>query len=138
MISLTCTTCRNVLSIDDAFAGGVCRCQHCGTIQTVPTHLKAGGPATTESKTLYKHRSRAESASGTGLHELADIVASSGLARSGLREKPQGAAAPPQSPATPPPTVPAHSDRSRSLLFAAAGIIAALIGVIVWLTTRAG
>src|SRR5215217_6168635 len=40
MISLTCTNCRTVLTIDDAFAGGVCRCQHCGTIQTVPTHLK--------------------------------------------------------------------------------------------------
>src|SRR4051812_42725164 len=137
MISLTCTTCRNVLSIDDAFAGGVCRCQHCGTIQTVPTHLKGGGTSTSEPKTLYKHRSRAESASGTGLHELADIVASSGLARSGLRENPPGPATPAQPPEIPQPPVETKPDRSRSLLFAAAGIIAALIGVIIWLTLHA-
>ena len=29
------------LEIDDAFAGGVCRCQHCGTIQTVPSKKRA-------------------------------------------------------------------------------------------------
>jgi hypothetical protein len=40
MISLSCTNCKSVLEIDDAFAGGVCRCTHCGTIQTVPAHLK--------------------------------------------------------------------------------------------------
>ena len=40
MISLTCTSCKKVLQIDDAFAGGVCRCQYCGTIQTVPASLK--------------------------------------------------------------------------------------------------
>lgn len=36
MIELTCRKCRQVLCIDDGFAGGVCRCQHCGAIQTVP------------------------------------------------------------------------------------------------------
>ena len=41
MIHLTCTTCLRVLEIDDAFAGGACRCEHCGTIQTVPAHRKA-------------------------------------------------------------------------------------------------
>ena len=42
MISITCTNCQTTLSIDDAFAGGVCRCQHCGTIQTVPSKKKDG------------------------------------------------------------------------------------------------
>ena len=41
MISLPCTSCKKVLEIDDAFAGGVCRCQHCGTIQTVPAQNKS-------------------------------------------------------------------------------------------------
>src|SRR5215204_44395 len=41
MISITCTNCQTLLSIDDAFAGGVCRCQHCGTIQTVPAQRKS-------------------------------------------------------------------------------------------------
>lgn len=37
MIQLNCIKCGTTLSIDDAFAGGVCRCQHCGAIQKVPT-----------------------------------------------------------------------------------------------------
>ena len=125
MISLTCTTCRNVLSIDDAFAGGVCRCQHCGTIQTVPTHLKHGTKTGVEPKTLYKHRSRAESASGTGLHDLAEAVTSSGLAGSGLRQKVST-----DEPRNPPP----KRDSSRSLLIGAAVVIVTLVGVIIWLT----
>ncbi len=40
MIRISCTSCKAVLSVDDAFAGGVCRCQHCGTIQVVPASLK--------------------------------------------------------------------------------------------------
>ena len=35
MISLPCSHCQKTLEVDEAFAGGVCRCQHCGTIQTV-------------------------------------------------------------------------------------------------------
>ncbi len=90
MIQLTCTNCKTVLNIDDAFAGGVCRCQHCGTIQTVPSHLKDGpssgafaqaaGMASTQ-KALYKNKARADA--GTGLDTLADVVTSSGLS-SGL------------------------------------------------------
>lgn len=40
MIILNCTNCHAVLEMDEAFAGGVCRCRHCGAIQTVPLHLK--------------------------------------------------------------------------------------------------
>ena len=74
MISLSCTHCEKVLTIDEAFAGGVCRCQHCGTIQTVPSHLRTGtktpsGPA---ARTLYKHPVRGDSHVGTGLQNLQD------------------------------------------------------------------
>src|SRR5689334_3998975 len=94
MISLTCTHCQTVLSIDDAFAGGVCRCQHCGTIQTVPSQSKAGaavgsatGSAHGSGRTLYQAQRRTEeqgAGSGTGLDDLAEVVASSGLSNSGL------------------------------------------------------
>ena len=75
MISLTCTSCKRSLEIDDAFAGGVCRCQFCGTIQTVPAGLKKGGRPSTPigaspgtQKTLYqKHSAATRSASSTGV-----------------------------------------------------------------------
>ena len=75
MISLTCTSCKRSLEIDDAFAGGVCRCQFCGTIQTVPAGFKKGGrPSTPIGKTpgtqkaLYqKQTSAPRSATSTGV-----------------------------------------------------------------------
>jgi hypothetical protein len=83
VISLTCTSCQKVLEIDDAFAGGVCRCQYCGTIQTVPSR-KAG--AATATKTLYQKKPRLPGQPGTGLEDLAEaIVGSSGLARGALK-----------------------------------------------------
>src|SRR6185436_16171075 len=99
MINLTCTSCKKLLQIDDAFAGGVCRCKFCGTIQTVPSQkTRAAAPtaasvapkAAPPAKTLFQSPSRVEPihappTSGTGLDELAQIVASSGLAGTGLR-----------------------------------------------------
>ena len=99
MISITCTQCRTVLTIDEAFAGGVCRCQHCGTIQTVPAQLKGSagstpfvGPATT-TKALYQNKAAAARTGGgyatsgqtspSGLDDLAQAVVSSGLSGSG-------------------------------------------------------
>ena len=84
MISITCTNCESVLTIDDAFAGGVCRCQFCGTIQTVPSKkeqaaLQAKGAV---QKSLYQKESvppRSE-ASGTGLEHLGGGISGSGLA----------------------------------------------------------
>ena len=103
MISIQCTQCQAVLEIDDAFAGGVCRCQYCGTIQTVPSHLKPSSTAAPSpyisppkpAKALYKNKAAATgspsssatagvSSSPSGLDELAQVVASSGLANSGL------------------------------------------------------
>ena len=98
MISITCTQCRTVLTIDEAFAGGVCRCQHCGTIQTVPkaaaTASSSFNPAATTSKSLYQTKSGRNTSgniatsgatSPSGLDDLAQAVVSSGLSGSGLR-----------------------------------------------------
>jgi len=101
MVSITCTNCKAVLTVDDAFVGGVCRCQFCGTIQTVPR--KTPRPATPEPvpahapKTLYQNEARVRTAipSGTGLDELASAVASSsGLSGSGLAQQGQTASQP--------------------------------------------
>jgi hypothetical protein len=158
MISLSCTHCRAALSIDDAFAGGVCRCQHCGTIQTVPSQLKRrsatpgsaapvgatdrasagnGQPnaqVTPAPKALYKRKSRAD---GTGLDELAEIVASSGLSGSGLagsgltssrlrRDSPEDPSG-------------ARDPRSLTVLLAIAGIvIVGLLALVLWLSVGRG
>src|SRR6266704_2680911 len=99
MIQINCTNCKALLQIDDAFAGGVCRCRYCGTIQTVPTHLKNGNGDTAatpvaqaaagkSSKTLYQKKTALDAGggSGTGLDDLASIVASSGLSSGRLRK----------------------------------------------------
>src|SRR5213595_1557311 len=97
MINLTCTNCKKLLQIDDAFAGGVCRCKFCGTIQTVPSHktraaapTAAGAAPKAAAKTLLQSSGSGQHTftaptSGTGLDELAQVVASSGLAGTGLR-----------------------------------------------------
>src|SRR5437868_2557023 len=102
MIQINCTNCKALLQIDDAFAGGVCRCRYCGTIQTVPKHLKnaANGngesavaaveqaaAAAKTSKALYKKTAVDSAGSGTGLDDLASIVASSGLSSGRLQKK---------------------------------------------------
>ncbi|MCY2955282.1 MAG: hypothetical protein NTU53_25425 [Planctomycetota bacterium] len=86
MIRISCTDCDAVLEIDDAFAGGVCRCKHCGTIQTVPKELKrAATPMAAGVKGVKaaeeKPKALVHQATGAGaLDELAHVVASSGLA----------------------------------------------------------
>jgi hypothetical protein len=72
---------------------------------------------------------------GTGLDELADVVASSGLARSGLRHDPASrtvGAAPSTAGAA---SRPAAGSRV-SLLAAAGAVIIVLVCIIVWLATR--
>ncbi len=94
MISISCTNCKALLTIDEAFAGGVCRCQHCGTIQTVPAGTRGhdssvtGGVISGQSLGGSKVAlPRDKQGAGTGLEDLADIVASSGLAGSGLTSR---------------------------------------------------
>ena len=154
MISLTCTNCRTVLEIDDAFAGGVCRCQHCGTIQTVPSHLKrpqraaapgqppgsavvpatnggggsGGGGLAAGQKTLYQRRSRVES-EGTGLEDLADVVAGSGLG-SGITGSGIGSA---RLRSGQPAAGPARKQSSFAVFVGMGLALAALAALLVWL-----
>ncbi len=102
MILLTCTNCHQTLEIDDAFAGGVCRCSHCGAIQTVPSHLKGTGAAAggavaasqvvgsaADRRTLYAKPTGAET---SGLEQLGEVISGSGLGSSGLSGRRGGTA----------------------------------------------
>ena len=127
MISLTCTSCQKVLEIDDAFAGGVCRCQFCGTIQTVPARLKGtakNGAVAVGAKTLYQRKPRVPGQPSSGLEGLTDsVTTSSGLTSSGLSRGSLKANRAP-SPTTPPPPP------ARNLLPIFVGISIALLLVI--------
>lgn len=126
MIHLTCTSCRTVLQIDDAFAGGVCRCQHCGTIQTVPAHLKGKSTVgATAQKSLYN---KGSGDSGTGLDALADVVASSGLARSGLQRRGKTAAG----------VAPKSSHKNKLLLIGAPLAAILVAALLLWLVVGSG
>jgi hypothetical protein len=78
--------------MDDAFAGGVCRCMYCGTIQTVPSVLKNSRTTATATtakpqvaKAIFKQELHPPRP-GSGLDDLAGAVGGSGLAGSGLSE----------------------------------------------------
>ena len=126
MINITCTSCKKVLSIDDAFAGGVCRCQFCGTIQTVPAKAssqKAAAGAAKGPKTLFENKARsAGTGSGSGLDDLADVVQSSGLSDSRLRKQP--------------PSPPPRPTNLIPLLGLAAAVILVLLVVVLVLLFR--
>jgi hypothetical protein len=130
MIEITCTSCKRGLSIDDAFAGGVCRCQFCGTIQTVPARGAAQKSAAgVKTKTLFENKARAAGAgigSGSGLEDLADIVQSSGLSNADL-SKPKTA---------PPPPLPQKN--LMPLLGLAVGVIVILLAVVLFMAFRSG
>jgi hypothetical protein len=133
MITLTCTKCRATLEMDEAFAGGVCRCQHCGTIQTVPSHLKhgnkAGAPAGAAGKSLYGGRGNtAGGLPSSGLDDLASAVAGSGIS-SGLshRRPTPGRAVEYAAPG-------ARPARNRTPLLIGLLIVGlAVVGLLVWL-----
>ena len=127
MIRIVCTNCQTELQIDDAFAGGVCRCQHCGTIQTVPSH--AGAAAGARTKTLYQRKTRSETV-GSGLDELADIVASSGLSGRGLSSN-QLRKNTPAGPKKPPPRT--ISGVPVTVAAIGGGIILILLVLVIWL-----
>jgi hypothetical protein len=141
MISLHCTQCKQLLEMDEAFAGGVCRCQFCGTIQTVPSHLKDSASAASSTaskkgsstKALYKKSSTAQPP-GTGLDELAEIVASSGLARGSLSKPARQSAGAEDGRSERPP--PPRKSKATPMLIGACGIILALLGVVIYLAMR--
>ena len=143
MIQLNCTNCKAKLSIDDAFAGGVCRCQFCGTIQTVPKRLKnAGTTEGTSAKagaagggsptTLYKNKSKADMGLSRGLDALAEVVASSGLSGSGLSSNHPRRAKP-----TPAGSVAAAGKNKMIPMLVIAGlVIILLLGVVIGLLMK--
>jgi hypothetical protein len=125
MIQITCTSCKRNLSIDDAFAGGVCRCQFCGAIQTVAAKgspQKNAVGAAKGPKTLFEKKARTLG-SGSGLEDLADVVHSSGLANADLRKPPRS------KPAAPP-------NNLKPLLGIAAAIIIVLLILVLILAFR--
>lgn len=150
MISIHCNHCRQLLEMDDAFAGGVCRCQFCGTIQTVPSRLKNKSSSSSSSssgksaksgssKALYKKGTSGSSGNGTkpagtGLDELAEIVASSGLTRGSLTRpaaSQAGAGADAGRPAT-------KSNMMLPVLIGAGTLIVILLVVVIYLAMRPG
>jgi hypothetical protein len=127
------------MEIDDAFAGGACRCQHCGTIQTVPKRLKTGASQPmpvkqrsstgTSKKPLYEKKVPSDIALSSGLDELAEVVASSGLG-SARGRLPEAKAA--QKPVMV-PTAPAKKRSSTTLvlLVVVALLLVAVVGVLI-------
>ncbi len=82
MISLACTKCSTLLNVDDGFAGGVCRCSACGTIQTVPRKGDAPAKNGAAGTVIYERASR--EAVSKELEALGEVVTSSGIASSGI------------------------------------------------------
>ncbi len=139
MIRLICTNCQAELQIDDAFAGGVCRCQHCGTIQTVPVAADLTGATVSQSdktKTLFQRKTKSDGVQGSGLDQLADIVASSGLSGSGLSSGRLRASPPGTAPATPKPKTIIGMPMPVAATIGA--VVLVLIGLVVWLALRGG
>lgn len=83
MIQLVCTKCSTVLTVDDGFAGGVCRCSTCGTIQTVPRKNEVAAKSGAKTTVIYERSSAAE-AVNKDLESLGEVVTSSGIAGSGV------------------------------------------------------
>ena len=78
MITVNCSQCKALLEMDDAFAGGVCRCHYCGTIQSVPANAKRVGIAPASPVVAPRGNGSpvgASAAPGAGLDVLADVVA---------------------------------------------------------------
>jgi hypothetical protein len=130
MIRLHCSNCEQVLEVDDAFAGGVCRCRHCGAIQTVPAdapRLEAGEdpPAAAprdRARPLYR-REEQQAGPTSGLDELADVVASSGALSSGMARRGRTETAERR---TAPSVAPSKPDRRLTIAIGVASILAVL------------
>jgi hypothetical protein len=149
MIRINCTNCKAQLSIDEAFAGGVCRCQYCGTIQTVPKHLSGAAAAEApikaaagSPKELYRKKSRGDIGMSSGLDAIAEIVASSGLSGSGLTSgypRRRSLAGGAESTAAPTPAAAPAKNKQLLLILGGAGVlIVLLIGVLIGLVMRGG
>src|SRR3954469_14715675 len=133
MIVVNCSQGKARLEMDEAFAGGVCRCHFCGTIQTVPAQAKRGAAEQAPAPAAVAHSRRTGSAGATaktadGLDALAHAVASS-QSRVGMRVAPQAPAAPPVTPAVDYARPPQQKTLSTPLIVALA-VIVLLLGVV--------
>jgi hypothetical protein len=130
--------------IDDAFAGGVCRCQYCGTIQTVPAKSRANAApmavpkpvSATAQKALFQNQSRvrqtAASTPGTGLDDIASAVASSGLSDNRLTHSGSTAAASAKA------RKQATKKNTLPLILIACAVIIILLGIILIVVLTSG
>ena len=125
MISLTCTNCKKVLQIDDAFAGGVCRCQFCGTIQTVPAKLKPA--ARPSAPAAAKPKTPAPSAATQPAPPGSSAVATVAPAEESPRETRTRAAN---------PILPGRWNVGKLPILLLAGIaLVLIIGMVIWLSS---
>jgi hypothetical protein len=136
MITVNCSQCKAALEMDDAFAGGVCRCHYCGTIQTVPAQAKrvpvsAGAPASTRTQQVDAPGAAAKEASG--LDALAHVVANSGLSGAGMRSPAQPQAAAPAAPTPVDYAMPSRQKTLNTPMIVALGVIALLLIMVGWL-----
>jgi hypothetical protein len=133
MIELTCAKCRHVLKVDNAFAGGVCRCSRCGAIQTVPVRRRsmAPVPASPADSTAGSSFAGLPSPAASGLDELADIISSSTLTGTGLAYNRVQSSIPVEVAPTP---LPQRVPQAVVVVSASVGlVIIALLGVIIYL-----
>ena len=131
MITVNCSQCKATLEMDDAFAGGVCRCHYCGTIQAVPANARRKSAAAASPAGVKGMNGSGQGrapAHASGLDALADAVASGGMSRGTLEAHSQ-----PRTPGAPPPVDYArpHQQRKSNLpLVVALVVIALLLGLV--------
>ena len=132
MISLACTSCKKQLEIDDAFAGGVCRCQHCGTIQTVPASLKRtpqpGGARAPVGAAIQKALWQQKRAGGAAPATPAEVSTAADTPT--VADTPRAARA--ANPVAPPAEPPYRKPWIIALVIAAALLLIALIAYFAW------
>lgn len=125
MIVVNCSQCKARLEMDDAFAGGVCRCHFCGTIQTVPAAAKrqAGKPSAAAAVPAAK-------ASGVRQTTELDALAAAAAAHGAATEpRPAPSSAPVDY------ARPAQQKRLGAPMIVALAFIVLLLAAVGWLLT---
>ena len=121
MIVVKCSQCKAQLEMDDAFAGGVCRCHYCGTIQTVPAAAKRqAGKSSPDAAPAAKAPA---AKAGDGLDALAAAAAARGT----------GESRPGPSATTIDYARPAQQKKLGTPMIAALAVIVLLLGTLGWL-----
>ena len=127
MIVVNCSQCKARLEMDDAFAGGVCRCHFCGTIQTVPAAAKRQAGKPSPPATSSPSTAPAAKAPGAKAGDGLDALAAAAAAR-GTGEPRPAPAAPPIDYARPP-----HQKKLGAPMIVALCVIALLALILGWL-----